>query len=200
MTPSCCTNEWPIDDDWPSHASHFGSLIQTWKHLDDLAGGAPLPNGSSIIDQQVIYGSGVPLVGVASSQTAGNPSCPPGYAPVDTDLSKDAGGTYSYLCIERATSTTGGLPLVLNVSAAVGSGAVAPACPQGWAQQPANLKAGTAAHGAVNLCVLAAPAAQGASVATGLVVARARGLPAPWATSRPRATLALGWGCMRGAG
>jgi hypothetical protein len=157
--------------------SHFGGLITTYKHLDDLAGGSA--GNSSIIDLQVVYGSAVPLAAVASSQTAGNPACPAGFSVIDTDLNKDAGGTYSYLCVLRAASTGGGVPLVLNVSAAVGSAGAPPACAPGWTQQPANLKAGTAAAGAVNLCVRSGAVAQGGAVVTGLAVAQGAGAQCP---------------------
>ncbi len=171
------------EPDWPIrarvwHVSHFGSLITTYKHLDDLAGGAFPPGNSTTIDHQVVFGTGVPLVNVSSSQTAGNPQCPPGYTVVDTDMNRDAGGSYSYLCLERAASDAGGGGgvYVTNVTAALGSaGAPTPTCPPGFSQQPANLKAGTKAAYPVNLCVLTAPVAVGGGVVLDVQVAQNTG-------------------------
>lgn len=170
------------EPDWPIrarvwHISHFGSLITTYKHLDDLAGGAFPATNSTTIDHQVIFGTGVPLVNVSSSQTAGNPACPSGYTLVDTDMNRDAGGTYSYVCLERAASDAAGAGVyVTNVTAAMGTAASpTPVCPPGYTQEPANLKEGTKAAFPVNLCVMVASVPVGGSVVLDIQVAQDTG-------------------------
>ena len=76
---------------------------------------------------QTIWAGGLPLTGASSSQTAGNPACPAGYAVIDVDLNRGAGGTYSYLCVQRGDGGGAGA-LLLNLSVAVGSAAAPPVC------------------------------------------------------------------------
>ena len=159
---------WPIRARiW--HVSKQGALIQTYKHLDDLAGGAFPPGSPTTVDLQTVWGTGLPLRSASATQTAGSPACPPGFAAVDTDLNKDAGGSYSYICTERALEATG--TFLLNVSVAFGA---AP-CPSGFARVPGNLKEGTSAAMAEALCVLTGAAPTGTPVIWDIAVAQGAG-------------------------
>jgi hypothetical protein len=168
--------------DWPIrarvwHASKFGALIQTYKKLDALAGGALPPGAPTSVDLQTIYGTGLPLRAAASSQTAGNPACPPSYTAVDVDLNKDAGGSYSYICVERALDAAGAL--LLNISVAFGTAAAPPACPAGWTQSPGNLKEGTKSTVVEALCSRVGPAKVGELAVWDVVIAQGAGAACP---------------------
>jgi hypothetical protein len=143
--------------DWPIrarvwHLSAFGSLVETYKRLDTLAGGIPVPNAT--IDLQAIF-SQLPLEGASTSQTTGSsPDCPPGSNAVHTDMNSGAGGSYSWLCL--LPSTAASTRLVVNLTVAVGTEASPPVCPPasgGWAQMPGNIKEGTKSADVMNLCV-----------------------------------------------
>lgn len=150
------------------HASSNGALIQTYKRLDTLAGGAFPPGQTPVIDLQTIVGEGFPLSNVASSQTSGNPACPSGYSVIDKDINKGAGGSYSYICFERATTNTG--PLLRNVTVAIA--ASNPQCAPGWTLLPGNLKEGTQSPVVIQLCALVGVPAADSPVVTGLTVAQ----------------------------
>jgi hypothetical protein len=164
------------------HASHFGALIQTYKHLDDLAGGALPPGSPTTIDLQSVWGQGLPLADMNSTQQAGGaPACPPSFSAVDVDLNHGAGGAYSYLCTLRATAAAGGGPLLLNALVATApAGGAPPACPPGgWQPRGGNLKAGTHSQLAELLCVLLGTPAAGGTVVAGVAVAQGAGAKCP---------------------
>lgn len=134
---------------------------------------------------QTIWAGGLPLTGASSSQTAGNPACPAGYAVIDVDLNRGAGGAYSYLCVQRGDGGAGGL--LLNLSVAIGSTSAPPVCPSGggWQQVPGNLKEGTASAQVQNLCVRVAVPADGALVVTDVAVAQEAPCAAGYAAVTP---------------
>ena len=107
------------EPDWPIRSrvwliSAFGHTIQTYKRLDTLAGGIPVPNPT--IDVQEIF-SDVPLSSIALSLTSGSPLCDYtlGFFADHYDINFGMGGKYSYLCYQRATATT--THFVVNVTA-----------------------------------------------------------------------------------
>jgi hypothetical protein len=178
------------------HISSFGALIQTYKRLDELAGGAFNSSDSPIIDLQTVWSAGnalqsrrttahvvrsragrcafgafagIPLSAVATSQTTGTPSCPAGFSTVDVDMNRGAGGTYSYLCYELATSPTS--PLLRNVTVAIAKNSAV--CEEGWAEIAGNIKAGTKSLFDMRVCVLmVATPSKGDTVVTNLFVAQ----------------------------
>ena len=167
------------EPDWPIRArvwlvSAMGAKVETYKRLDPLAGGVPEPSGT--IDLQTIW-SNAPVSRVALSLTAGSPACPEGMAADHDDLNHGAGGSYAYLCVERATAASAGR-FVTDVAAVVGPAPLA--CPAGFAAAGGNVKEGTAAAAAVLLCYKAAPAGPaGGRVATDISVAQGRRGAAP---------------------
>lgn len=184
------------EPDWPIRArvwsiTHFGSLIETWKRLDTLAGGAFPARNASTIDLQTVF-SALPVAGLATSQTGGNPACPPGYAPVDVDMNKGAGGTYSYLCVEGASSAAAAF--VSNITTAVAPLTGTPVCPPGWTRVPGNVKEGTAAGVVMNFCFTTASSGP---VVTDVVVAQggaAFPVPCPAGYTRVGGDLSAGVG------
>lgn len=154
------------------HASRFGSLIQTYKHLDPLCGGCAA-GAQPITDLQTIHSSGLPLADVAVSITSGSPACPAGYTVVNTDLNKGAGGSYTYLCLQAASNEEGAV--VTQVGVAQGKEGAQPICEEGWTQIPGNLKQGTAAAVSQNLCLFKEPYAKGLPLVVGLEVAQGAG-------------------------
>jgi hypothetical protein len=149
-------------------------LIETYKHLDPLAGGC-CNSSDVLIDLQTIFSS-LPLANASSSQTSGTPDCPPGYIALGNDLNKDAGGTYSYICVLRALSFTPGTAFLANVTVAIGTDADPPACPDSWIQIPGNLKEGTASSDVMNLCVFTSTTAT--NIILDLQIAQGNSYPA----------------------
>jgi hypothetical protein len=149
--------------------SHNGAQIETYKRLDPLAGGIPVPSGT--IDLQTIWSS-VPVSALALSLTNGSPACPAGFAADHTDLNFGAGGAYAYVCVARATRAAAGR-FVTAVTAVVGAAPLA--CPPGMAAAGGDAKAGTAAAAAALICFATSDDARAAPrVATHVGVAQGR--------------------------
>ncbi len=183
--PSCRRNYGASgygEPDWPIrarvwHVSAMGATIQTYKALDTLAGGIPVPN--RVIDLQTVW-SRAPIAALSLSLTGGSPACPEGYAADHTDLNFGAGGAWAYVCVARATGGTGAPGadgvLVADITAVVA--APPAACPAGYAAVGGNVKAGTAAAVEVLLCVRLAGGGR-ERVATAVAVAQGRRGGAP---------------------
>lgn len=162
------------EPDWPIRSrvwliSAFGHTIQTYKRLDTLAGGIPVPNAT--IDVQEIF-SDVPLASIAVSLTTGSPSCDysSGFFADHMDINFNAGGKYSYLCFKRATDST--TSFVVNVTAVVSEMTEASACPSDWHSVDENVREGTASNKKVTLCYQTATA--GDQVLVDVAVAQGR--------------------------
>lgn len=172
------------EPDWPIrarvwHVSAMGATIDTYKALDTLAGGIPVPN--RVIDLQTVW-SRAPVAALALSLTEGSPACPPGFAADHHDLNFGAGGAYAHLCVARATADASapgaGGALVADVTAVVAAAGPGAACPAGYTAAGGNVKAGTVAALEVRVCYR--PAGDGDKrVATAVSVAQGRRGSAP---------------------
>lgn len=142
------------EPDWPIRSrvwliSAFGHTIQTYKRLDTLAGGTPVPNAT--VDLQEIF-SDVPLSSISVSLTTGSPSCDysEGFFADHMDMNFNGGGKYSYLCFKRASAST--TKFVVNVSAVVSEPTEEAICPNEWQSVKGNIREGTTSRKKVTLC------------------------------------------------
>jgi hypothetical protein len=145
------------EPDWPIRSrvwliSAFGHTIQTYKRLDTLAGGIPVPNPT--IDVQEIF-SDVPLSSIALSLTSGSPLCDYtlGFFADHYDINFGMGGKYSYLCYQRATATT--THFVVNVTAVMITETLT-SCPglvtEGWHFVTGNIHEGVTNMKNISFC------------------------------------------------